>query len=144
MIKLLFVRTPTLGSLLIRVLTLSAWSHVAVALPDGSVIEATAAHGVIRRSRAAFDAALPSQAMVPVLVPDEAAAARWLNDQVGRPYDRSALWGFLMPWRRWQDPAAWFCSELAAAGLRAGGYPVPVDAWRITPRGLRDLTRGTA
>ncbi len=44
----------------------------------------------------------------------------FLHLQVGRPYDRTAIWGFATG-RDWRDPGEWFCSELGAAAAEQCG-----------------------
>jgi hypothetical protein len=66
------------------------------------------------------------------------AAAR---TQLGKPFDNSALRGFLsdaMPpgERNWKDPTAWFCSELVVWAFIEGGYWQDLRVWpknRISP-----------
>jgi len=60
--------------------------------------------------------------------------------QLGKPFDNSALRGFLsdaMPGtRNWQDPTAWFCSELIVWSFIKGGYWPELAVWpknRISP-----------
>lgn len=141
--QLIFVRSNRPGSLAISASTWSAWSHVAVVDGD-QVIEATASHGVIRRSRASLLSAFPRHLVVDVPTLDDRAGLAWARTQIGKPYDDSALIGFLMPWRRWDEADKWFCSELAAAALVAAGWPVPEQPYRVTPGMLRDWTRPAA
>ncbi len=38
----------------------------------------------------------------------------FLRGQIGKPYDRAAIWGFVFD-RDWREPDSWICSELQAA-----------------------------
>lgn len=137
--RLIFARRRTLGSVLIRWFTWSAWSHVAVTFDGGhTIIDATLKHGGVRvHGWREFDAEYPERQIVDLQLPDEEAAHRWLLAQRGKPYDWSALVGLVLRSRRWADPRAWFCSELVAAAIAAGGLPLfREDAARITPRDL--------
>jgi hypothetical protein len=44
----------------------------------------------------------------------------FLNAQLGKPYDETAIAAFVVG-RDWRAPDSWFCSELAAAALEASG-----------------------
>lgn len=44
----------------------------------------------------------------------------FLDAQLGKPYDSTAIWGFVAG-RDWRADDSWFCSELQAAALEAAG-----------------------
>ncbi len=44
----------------------------------------------------------------------------FLQKQLGKPYDSTAIWGFASG-RDWRDPDSWFCSELQTAALEVAG-----------------------
>lgn len=141
--QLIFTKPTTLGAAGTCVLTWSAWSHVAIV--DGDhIIDSMKGEGVRRRTRASFDAAFPHQVVVEVPCADDAAGIAFALAQLGKGYDFSALWGFLLPGRDWDDADSWFCSELAAAALRAAGFTITGQPSRITPGRLRELTRSAA
>jgi hypothetical protein len=63
------------------------------------------------------------------------------RSQLGKPFDNSALWGFLddaaesVP-RDWRSTDMWFCSEWAIWSAETGGlfpYPLAVVKNRVTP-----------
>lgn len=141
--QLIFTKPRSLPAVGTCLLTWSAWAHVAIV--DGDhVIDAMKGEGVRRRTRASFDAAFPGQVVVDVACQDDAAGIAFALAQMGKGYDSSALWGFLLPGRRWDDAESWFCSELAAAALRAAGFVIPGEPSRITPGRLRGITRPNA
>lgn len=118
--KVLFAHKHTLGSWLIRAFTWSRWSHVAIVDHD-EVIESTLKRGGVRaRSLMDFLSEYQHVEMVEWNVPDEAAALRFLRAQIGKPYDWTALVGFLLR-RDWAEDDSWFCNELAEAAAQAGG-----------------------
>lgn len=133
--RLIFTRQRSLTSLLIRWFTWSRWSHVAVQAGEHLVIDARFwGHGVRYRSVEQLLASASAHAIVDIDVPDEAAARRWLCDQIGKPYDWTAVLGLLWRAPGWARDDAWFCSELAEAALLAGGLSrFRQDASRITP-----------
>jgi hypothetical protein len=102
------------------------FSHVDCMLPDGRLLGARsdwvggAPPGVrIRPSgyeawkrRVVFElASTPAQ---------EKLFYDFLMAQVGKPYDKLAIFSFIAD-RDWRDDSAWFCSELAAAASEHAG-----------------------
>jgi hypothetical protein len=73
----------------------------------------------------------------------DAIRAAWMS-QIGKPFDNSALHGFLsdaLPGERdWHATDKWFCSEGIAWALESAGYwTVPPSVWpknRISPSDL--------
>lgn len=133
--RLIFSRRRTLSSALIRWFTWSRWSHVSVQVSETLVIDSRFwARGVRYQSLDRLLAESSAHEVVDVSVPDERAALLWLQSQVGRPYDWGMVLGLLWRSGRWADPGAWACSELAEAGIVAGGLMrFRADVSRITP-----------
>ncbi len=133
--RVLFCTSKLPGAVLIRAITWSDWSHVA--LIDGedaieatwSAVCVTPLADVIAKHSAHCIVDMPCEDAVAVL-----AAAR---SQVGKPYDLTALFG-LLAHRDWQEPDAWFCSELVAWSFAQGGSPLfrPDALHRVTPQHL--------
>lgn len=133
--RVLFCTSNLLGAVLIRTVTWSDWSHVALVDGDEAIeatwpaVMVTPLADVIAKHSAHIIIDLPC------LCPEAAiAAARY---QVGKPYDLSALFGLLMH-RDWQEDDRWFCSELVAWAFAQGGSPLfrPEAMRRITPQHL--------
>lgn len=132
--KLIFTRRHTVASLLIRLFTGSRWSHVACIVSDKMVIDSTFKHGGVRL-RPIADVVCESSAFDEVSVPlaDEQAAVDWLTAQLNKPYDWTAIVGFVFR-SGWAEPDRWFCSELAEGAIRAGGLVrFRTDLARLTP-----------
>lgn len=127
--KLIFARSNTIGSWLIRLLTFSKWSHVAAIMPNGLVIEATWPEGVRRISMEALLSSYPHTEVREINI--SPVGIDWLERQVGKRYDVTALFTFLNPWRKWRQDDKWFCSELIA---QACG--VFQEASRVSPQML--------
>lgn len=131
--RVLFCTSKLPGAVLIRAVTWSPWSHVA--LVDGDeVIEAT--WPAVRVAPLAEVIAAHSAHVIvdlPCLSPAEVIKAA--RSQVGKPYDLTALFGLLMR-RDWQEEDRWFCSELVAWAFSQSGSPLfRADALhRITPQ----------
>lgn len=68
----------------------------------------------------------------------EGAFKRFLFEQLGKPYDHTAIWGFAAG-RDWRSADSWFCSELQAAALeKACVFPTKLylGANKVTPVSL--------
>ena len=133
-VQVVFSRNHAPGSILLRGLLWSPWSHCA--LVDGDmVIEAAAFHGVRERPLQEFMADATKAAMLE-LPGDQNAIIVAARTQLGKPYDWQGVAGIGFR-RRWQDKDAWFCSELVAWAFEAGGQPLfRSQPWRITPRDI--------
>lgn len=133
-VSLLFAKSPTLAGRLIRFFLFSEHNHVGVSI-NGAVYDASGQRGVSCEPESAFRRRWDVKATHPVCVPDVPSAVTFLESKIGRPYDWRAL--VSMPLRgSWHEPEAWFCSELCAAALIAGGMPLALPAHRVTPRDL--------
>ena len=133
--RVLFCTSKLPGAALIRAITWSDWSHVAI-IDGEEVIEATwpavrvvpLADVIVKHSRFVV-ADIPCQ--------DPAAVIAAARSQIGKPYDFTALFGMLAR-RDWQEADRWFCSELVAWSFSQGGSPLfrPETLYRITPQHL--------
>ncbi len=139
--RLLFSTSRHPFSAVIRAITWSRWSHVA--LVDGdSVIEAAAPHGVQRTPLCAALARARDFAFVDIACRDQAAAIAAAESQIGKPYDYTALAGLYLH-RDWQQDDAWFCSELVAWAFEKTQQPLlrsevvrrvsPQHLWMLPP-----------
>ena len=127
-----FITETGFSSWAIRWFTWSDWSHVDFVLRDGRFLGARLDGGVLIRPH---DYIKPSKFRYAyVEVPDPRKVYGWATTQVGKPYDWTAIAGFL-PRINWHDPHRWFCSELVAAGFEQAGSPI-VDraSFRVTPQ----------
>lgn len=132
--KIHFCRSGGLVAAVIRIGTMSPFNHVAIEV-DGIVYEALTRRGVIHRRADLFGGAWSRVETVAIAIPDADSCRLFLQDQLGKPYD----WGgvFALPFRaNWHNEDRWFCSELVAAALEAGGLNLGVSARRVTPRDL--------
>lgn len=135
-IRLLFVTNSKPVSVLLRIATWSHWSHVASIMEDGvSVIDATMLHGVSHRPiEEAIQDSDHEIREYECVEPEKFYA--FLRAQLGKGYDFPGVFGIGLH-RDWQEADKWFCSELVAAALDAGGSPrFSEDKWRVTPQNL--------
>lgn len=141
--RLIFGRSHLPLSYVIRLLTWSQWSHVAVELDDGRVIEAVWS-GVRLTTFTECTKQMSKYTLVELEKKDAATTSKavsWLLDQVGKKYDKAALFGFLAK-RDWQNSLKWFCSELQAAFCKRLGYRIANEKQlsRVTPQFLYMIT----
>lgn len=119
--KIIYCSKPSLVSWLIRIFTWSRFSHTAIVEDDVYIIDSTMTHGGVQRRRLAeIIEEYPTLVIVDVAVEDETKALEFARSQLGKPYDWTAIVGFIMR-RDWADESDWFCSELAEASITAGG-----------------------
>lgn len=108
---------------IINRITNGQWAHVGMVTRAGIYFDAMPFAGVrnytCKRMRLSGSPTVLDYATFPVQVPYEAAAEVFAYRQIGKPYDYGAIAGFTR--RKWNDPAKWYCSELVAATLKAGG-----------------------
>lgn len=140
MIYLRFSTDPkSLTSFLIRKFTWSAFSHVDVCLPGGLLGAHTSGGVQLRKLNYDAHAQYAYYRIKPGLLSplQEANLVAWLKDQIGKPYDYSAVFGSALH-HDWTHPGQWFCSEMVAAGFKMVGAPLlNVDFLdRVTPRDL--------
>jgi len=106
--KIWFCRSKTVVGRLIQLATFSKWNHVALQV-GGIVYEADMKGGVRMVRLKDFLAMWSETQCLDVYVRDQAATIRWLNQQLGKPYDFMAI--LALPFRTtWQHPHKWFCS----------------------------------
>lgn len=131
-LRLLFGRSHSIGSLIVRVGTASVWGHVGVLTDDGTVIEARAWQGVVERPFDEVVAGMSYHHIAPVECPRPEAGIAWARTQIGRPYDWAGV--FAIPVRRqWDREDRWFCSEFVEAAIANAGRRRWRHPWRITP-----------
>ena len=138
--RLLFCNSNLIGSWIIRKLTFSRWSHVAIV--DGDyVIEAVWP----RVRRVPLEKVLASHkdhefAEIPLEY--ENSALLFLDNQIGKKYDWRALFGMITPTRDWSRADEWDCAELAAAAINVGNkVSVFRDSARVHPQMLYLLSK---
>lgn len=123
----------SLVSWLIRAVTIGKFSHCGVVDADGFVIHSTFLRGVHRITLDDFEKHYPVRFYSYLVCPDEYKASRFLEAQIGKAYDWTALLQLFFR-RDWRENDRWFCSELAEAALVEGSNQRFRDSvHRITP-----------
>ncbi|WP_439392313.1 hypothetical protein ACRQ5Q_22210 [Bradyrhizobium sp. PMVTL-01] len=146
-ITLRFVTGSNPISFAIRAAEYGFWaSHVEALMPDGTLLGAHVDSGVLARPRD-YDKGSFTKELLVTIPAGQAMVDRFhafLREQLGKPYDVEAIAAFVAR-RDWQDPSAWFCSELQAAALAASGWfatPLATEFNHITPRDLLLIVSG--
>ena len=137
--EVLFSTTNKLSSLAIRAFEGGSASHCAIAISEDSIIDSTFKYGVSQRTRNDWIKGKILVDSIKLSIPNEENAINFAKSQLGKPYDFTALVGFLF-WRSWQDTGSWYCSELVTASLLAGGLTLADRHKRIPVRLLREIT----
>jgi uncharacterized protein YycO len=142
-VRVIFSRRRNLGSVALRTVMWSPWSHCGVI--DGDfVIQAVAnpfgKSEVIYTHLEHFKAESARWAIVEFEA-DERRTCEAARSQIGKPYDWLGVAGIGFH-RDWSDDTSWFCSELVAWALEQGGCDLfRIGAKRITPQHLWMLER---
>ena len=124
----------SIGSWLIRLFTFSKFSHMAMRISDDLVVDSTLLTGVRCILFKDFIKKYPGCEQLEIQLPNEANAVNFALNQVGKPYDWTALVGMVLQ-RKWHEEDSWFCNELWEAAAKAGGKPrFRDDVYRITPQ----------
>lgn len=137
MIEILFSRNHLPFSYAIRAITWSDYSHVDLITKEAGLIGAMAQGGVRKYD---FQKRLDKSSAAAIMTIEEAdydLAIQFAKSQIGKPYDWAGVFGLWFH-RDWEDTENWWCSELVAAALSAGGFkPFSNSAMnRITPQHL--------
>jgi uncharacterized protein YycO len=136
MMQILLYQGRSLVSKAIRKQTDSIYSHAAVRMRDGSIIEAWQGVGV-RQMKTVMDGHTPGTPVTVFHIDgeyEEDAVEAFLLKQVGKKYDYLSVARFITRWERPSNDK-WFCSELVVAAFRKGGLDLlNGPAAKISPR----------
>ena len=131
-IKIRFASNKTLVSKIVRFFTRSEYSHVDYIFDTGEAYSSLP-HTGVNYNTDSNDV----EVMCEVEVESKKLVENFLLSQQGKPYDLTAIFGFIFS-RDWQEKDQWFCSELIAAAIQNGSskplYNTRLN--RITPRDL--------
>ncbi|QPF81691.1 hypothetical protein IC762_17870 [Bradyrhizobium genosp. L] len=147
MIRIRFVDGVDAVAAGIRAACYGFWAiHTEAVMPDGTLLGAHYKGGVQARA-GDYDVGQYTKDII-VEIPVEQALAdkfhAFMRAQLGKPYDIEAIAALALN-REWQEPEAWFCSELVAAALVDCGwftYRLATEFNKITPRDLLLIVSG--
>jgi hypothetical protein len=147
MIVLRFVDGQDMVAAGIRAAEYGFWAiHTEALMPDGTLLGAHWQGGVQARAHD-YDAGQYTKDLYVQIAASPAMTDSFhsfLRAQLGKPYDVNAIAAFVAG-RDWQEPGAWFCSELQAAALAHCGWfesQLATEFNKITPRDLLLIVSG--
>lgn len=115
-LRLIFSSSKMPLSPLIRFVTWSQWSHVALIINDSQVIESTLSRGGVKIDTLEnFKARAKNWAVKEYPCVNPEGIIRYCITQLNKPYDKTALVGISLH-RNWQEDDAFVCSELIGVG----------------------------
>ena len=119
--KILLFKGRGFVSKLIRWQTNGEYSHAALQLPDGRMIEAWHKPAKVRLRYKLEDWSNVEAYDVEGMTPEQwNNAINWARDQIGKKYDFGGVLRFVTRWRKQKDEK-WFCSELVFEAVKQGG-----------------------
>lgn len=133
--RILLFKGKGVISRLIRWQTNGQYSHAALQLPDGKIIEAWHKPAEVRVRPPLKDWSNVDAFDVEGMTAKQwTLAAQWAQMQIGKKYDFSGVFRFVTRWRKEQDDK-WFCSELVFAALKYAGVNLleRVQASQVSP-----------
>ena len=136
-VNLLFQSYDTWTSKIIQGFTWSEYSHVDFIMPEGGLIGADGDGGVRKRTLLEQSPIKSIVGTVRCSKEIEDKVLQFVRDQLGVPYDWSAIFGIAQH-RDWDDSSKWFCFEMAAAAFVHAEYQLLNAAHlnRVTGRDL--------
>ena len=136
-VQLLFTRRSLIGSLLIRGVTWSAFSHVEIVVGD-QVIGANMFGGVTLTPLKERLAKSSYAALVNMPCPDAQKVKDTALSKLGAGYDYVGLLGIVLHSKRLQSQGRFFCSEFVSWAFNEAGAPLLRNELgsRITPQHL--------
>jgi uncharacterized protein YycO len=130
--KVIFADNNKPASLLIKLFTLSWWSHCAI-LDGDFVIDATLASGVRRIPYREWEEHYTYHEAVNFPCANKDKAIEFARAQVGKSYDWLGILSFIFR-KNYEDTSKWFCSELVA---EASGIFKTNLIYTLSPQWLR-------
>lgn len=125
-----------LVSTLIKWQSRSVYSHASLILPDDTILESMQGQGVVHNRSLISCADTTDVCEVVGLASVHAAAQRFAEAQLGKPYDYTMVARFVSrrPETR-KSSGKWFCSELVFASFASAGLPLlrDTEAWEVSP-----------
>lgn len=136
-ITIALFRGPGIVSRLIRWQTRSAYSHAAIVMPCGNVIESREGKGVRQLTKLEPTAKERIDLFTVEVTETQLQDIAWfLNEQLGKKYDWTMVARFVT--RRQESRSSsekWFCSELVFAAFQQAGIDLlrATEPWEVSP-----------
>jgi uncharacterized protein YycO len=119
--------------------THSQYSHVAIDIGGGWLIEAYPGVGVRQRLIDENDKSMVRFHVKGSSVANYANQLGWLQSQLGKPYDFKGIGGFVLNDANFHNPGAWFCSAIFEVFQARAGYIIVDEIYNLTAPG--DIAR---
>lgn len=129
-ITVVFASNNQPASIIIKLFTLSHWSHVAILDDDGFIYDSTLLSGVRRIHFDEWKTHYTNLDFTIFPVKNRQKVFEWLSTQVGKRYDALGIFSFILR-KNYEDKNKWFCSEIVAHALGVKYKP-----WRLSPQFL--------
>ena len=129
-ITVVFASNNQPASIIIKLFTLSHWSHVAILDDDGFIYDSTLLSGVRRIHFDEWKTHYTNLDFTIFPVKNRQKVFEWLSTQVGKRYDALCIFSFILR-KNYEDKNKWFCSEIVAHALGVKYKP-----WRLSPQFL--------
>lgn len=130
-------RGPGIVSRLIRWQTRSAYSHAAIVLPSGAVIESREWKGVRQLPKLEPQNGEEIDLFTVEVTETQLEEIAWfLNSQLGKAYDWTMVARFVTRRQESRSSAGkWFCSELVFAAFQQAGIDLlrATEPWEVSP-----------
>lgn len=136
-LRLIFTNSNKIGSFLIRWVTWSKYSHVALLINDNEIAHADFS-GVHVEPIQDLQNRSKEWMIVEYEYDHAEEAIKACLEQLGKPYDYTGIIGILLRNVDLQDDSKWWCSEYIAGGCKKVGEPLFQEEYmsRITPQHL--------
>lgn len=129
-VTVVFATNNKPASLIIKLFTLSNWSHVAILDDEGYIFDSTSLSGVRRIHFDEWKAHYKDLDFTIFPVKNRRDVFEWLHSQVGKKYDVLGIFSFILR-KNYEDKNKYFCSELVAKAVGIQYKP-----WRLSPQFL--------
>ena len=129
-VTVVFATNNQPASLVIKLFTLSHWSHVAILDDEGYIFDSTLLSGVRRIHFDEWKEHYRELDFTIFPVKDRKKAYEFLSSQVGKGYDALGIFSFILR-KNYEDKNKYFCSELVAQTVGVKYKP-----WRLSPQFL--------
>lgn len=135
-VNVLLFRGKGIISALIRWQTRGNYSHAAIRLENGDIIESWQGGDHCVRLTSIRDWTTIDSFTAEVTDEQYSKITNFLYGQIGRPYDFLAIARFLTRRSFNQDNGKWFCSELVFAAFQKAGIELftNTEAWEVSPQ----------
>lgn len=135
LVRVALFRGRGILSALIRWQTWSNYSHAALVLPDGSIVEAWHRGPGVRKKQLTDMKGVDIFSVKGLTAEQSKIAKGFALDQIGQKYDYFGVLRFLNR-RKVSDNGKWFCSELVYAAFKEAGVHLlskDTDPSRVSP-----------